>query len=167
MIWGLRSRLEDGPEHHQPGRSRSWPVWRRSRREKAVPLRSCALPWRPRARPRRILAMAPRVANQWEKVIVLRLGRYRPRDPIFGSFRSDRVVMGRRSCRTTGFAAEKTLTSDTVPVNVGVILFWSVADREGLGGGLPGSGRLGRADRAGTLSARPIAKIIVAGVHRR
>ena len=30
--------------------------------------------------------------------------------------------------RTTGFAAEKTLTRDTVPVNVDAVLFWIVTD---------------------------------------
>jgi len=81
-----------------------------------------------------LVALAPRVANQWESAVVLRLGRYQGLKgpglfwvvPLF-----DRVIMwidGR--VRTTGFAAEKTLTSDTVPVNVDAVLFWAVADAQ-------------------------------------
>jgi regulator of protease activity HflC (stomatin/prohibitin superfamily) len=41
----------------------------------------------------------------------------------------DRVAMWLDSrVRTTGFAAEKTLTADTVPVNVDAVLFWAVSD---------------------------------------
>lgn len=80
------------------------------------------------------LALAPRVANQWEKAVVLRLGRFKGlQGPgLFWVFPLvDRIVMwidGR--VRTTGFAAEKTLTSDTVPVNVDAVLFWLVTDPE-------------------------------------
>jgi regulator of protease activity HflC (stomatin/prohibitin superfamily) len=79
-------------------------------------------------------AMAPRVANQWEKAVVFRLGKFKGLKgpglffiiPLF-----DRVIMWIDArVRTTGFAAEKTLTSDTVPVNVDAVLFWSVADPE-------------------------------------
>lgn len=81
-----------------------------------------------------VLALAPRVANQWEQVVVLRLGKYRGlKGP--GLFwvipLVDRVIMWiDRRVRTTGFAAEKTLTDDTVPVNVDAVLFWIVADPE-------------------------------------
>ena len=80
------------------------------------------------------LAFVPRVANQWEQVLVLRLGRYRGlKGP--GLFwvipLVDRVTMWiDRRVRTTGFAAEKTLTADTVPVNVDAVLFWAVGDPE-------------------------------------
>lgn len=81
-----------------------------------------------------ILAQAPKVAKQWEKAIVLRLGRY---DGIRGpglfwivpfldsvtSWIDQRII-------TTSFAAEQTLTSDTVPVNVDAVLFWMVYDPE-------------------------------------
>lgn len=81
-----------------------------------------------------LLALGPRVANQWERAVVLRLGKYTGmKGP--GLFWIvpfvDRVVLwidGR--VRTTGFAAEKTLTSDTVPVNVDAVLFWAVTDAE-------------------------------------
>ena len=81
-----------------------------------------------------ILGQSPRVAKQWERGVVLRLGRYIGlRGPgIFwvipffdkvSSWVDQRVV-------TTSFAAEETLTSDTVPVNVDAVLFWMVHDSE-------------------------------------
>ncbi len=79
-----------------------------------------------------LLAMSPRVASQWENVLILRLGRFvGMKGP--GLFwvipLIDRPAMWLdRRVRTTGFAAEKTLTADTVPVNVDAVLFWSVVD---------------------------------------
>lgn len=81
-----------------------------------------------------LFAQSPRVAQQWERGVVLRLGRYVGlRGPgIFwiipffdkvSSWIDQRVV-------TTSFAAEETLTSDTVPVNVDAVLFWMVHDSE-------------------------------------
>jgi regulator of protease activity HflC (stomatin/prohibitin superfamily) len=81
-----------------------------------------------------LVASAPRVADQWERAIVLRLGRFRSARgpglfvllPLF-----DRVaayVDGR--IRTTTFFAERTLTKDTVPVDVDAVLFWVVLDAE-------------------------------------
>ncbi len=81
-----------------------------------------------------IVAQSPKVAQQWEKAIVLRLGRYvGQRGPgLFwvvplidrvSSWIDQRVI-------TTSFAAEQTLTSDTVPVNVDAVLFWMVHDPE-------------------------------------
>jgi regulator of protease activity HflC (stomatin/prohibitin superfamily) len=82
-----------------------------------------------------LLAMpAPRIAQQWERAIVLRFGRYVGlRGP--GLFWIvpfvDRVssVVDQRTV-ATGFAAEQTLTADTVPVNVDAVLFWMVHDAE-------------------------------------
>jgi regulator of protease activity HflC (stomatin/prohibitin superfamily) len=75
---------------------------------------------------------APRVAEQWERAVLLRLGRFVGlRGP--GLFWVvpfvDRVVawVDQRTI-TTSFAAEQTLTSDTVPVNVDAVLFWMVHD---------------------------------------
>ena len=81
-----------------------------------------------------ILSLSPKVAKQWERAVVLRLGRFVGlRGPgIFwvipffdkvSSWIDQRVV-------TTSFAAEETLTSDTVPVNVDAVLFWMVHDSE-------------------------------------
>src|SRR5918993_1572113 len=81
-----------------------------------------------------ILMQAPKVAEQWERAIVLRLGRFVGlRGP--GLFWIvpfvDRVSswIDQRTI-TTSFAAEKTLTSDAVPVNVDAVLFWMVHDAE-------------------------------------
>jgi regulator of protease activity HflC (stomatin/prohibitin superfamily) len=81
-----------------------------------------------------LLAMSPRVAQQWERAVVLRLGRFVglrgpglffvvPLIDTVSRLIDQRVV-------TTGFAAEQTLTSDTVPVNVDAVLFWVVYDPE-------------------------------------
>jgi regulator of protease activity HflC (stomatin/prohibitin superfamily) len=81
-----------------------------------------------------VLGLSPRVANQWERAIVLRLGRYvGARGP--GLFWIIPFVEGVSSwinqrIITTSFDAEQTLTSDTVPVNVDAVLFWVVYDAE-------------------------------------
>jgi regulator of protease activity HflC (stomatin/prohibitin superfamily) len=81
-----------------------------------------------------MLMPAPRIAQQWERAIVLRFGRYIGlRGP--GLFWIvpfiDRVssTIDQRII-ATGFAAEQTLTADTVPVNVDAVLFWMVHDAE-------------------------------------
>ena len=81
-----------------------------------------------------ILAMSPKVAQQWEKAIVLRLGKYvGTRGPglfwIVPLIDSVSMYIDQRVI-TTSFAAEQTLTSDTVPVNVDAVLFWMVYDAE-------------------------------------
>lgn len=78
--------------------------------------------------------MSPKVAQQWERAIVLRLGRYIGlKGPglfwIVPFIDSVTRVIDQRVV-TTGFAAEQTLTSDTVPVNVDAVLFWVVVDPE-------------------------------------
>jgi regulator of protease activity HflC (stomatin/prohibitin superfamily) len=75
-----------------------------------------------------------KIAAQWEKAVVLRLGKFRALRgpglfwivPIVDSIPSwiDHRVM------VTPFAAEKTLTKDTVPVDVDAVLFWVVWDAE-------------------------------------
>jgi regulator of protease activity HflC (stomatin/prohibitin superfamily) len=81
-----------------------------------------------------LLSLSPRVARQWERAVVLRLGRYVglrgpglfwivPLVDSVSSLIDQRVI-------TTSFAAEQTLTSDTVPVNVDAVLFWMVYDPE-------------------------------------
>jgi regulator of protease activity HflC (stomatin/prohibitin superfamily) len=81
-----------------------------------------------------VAAMSPRVAQQWERAVVLRLGRFIglrgpglfwliPLVDIVSRYIDQRVI-------TTAFAAEQTLTSDTVPVNVDAVLFWMVYDPE-------------------------------------
>ena len=79
-----------------------------------------------------IAMRSPRIARQWDRAIVLRLGRYHamrgpglfwvvPFIDIVGSWIDQRTI-------TTSFAAEQTLTSDTVPVSVDAVLFWMVHD---------------------------------------
>ena len=81
-----------------------------------------------------VLMQSPRIAQQWERAVVLRLGRFVGlRGP--GLFWVlpfvDRVSswIDQRTI-TTSFAAEQTLTSDTVPVNVDAVLFWMVHDAQ-------------------------------------
>jgi regulator of protease activity HflC (stomatin/prohibitin superfamily) len=80
------------------------------------------------------LMFAVRVADQWEKVVVLRLGRYVGlRGP--GLFWIVPVVdqLSRyvdQRVRVTDVRAETALTRDTVPVNVDAIVFWVVWNAE-------------------------------------
>ena len=80
------------------------------------------------------LMQAPRVARQWERAVVLRLGRFVGlRGPgLFWIVPFIDTISSRVDQRTitTSFAAEQTLTSDTVPVNVDAVLFWLVHDVE-------------------------------------
>ncbi|HLB48940.1 MAG TPA: slipin family protein [Anaerolineales bacterium] len=80
------------------------------------------------------LLFAIKIANQWEKVVVLRFGRLRgmrgpglfwivPLVDSVSSWIDHRVTV-------TPFSAEKTLTKDTVPVDVDAVLFWVVWDAE-------------------------------------
>lgn len=81
-----------------------------------------------------LVGLMPRVANQWERAVVLRLGRFRGiHGP--GLFWIvpfiDRVALwADLRVRTTTFAAEKTLTADTVPVDVDAVLFWQIQSAE-------------------------------------
>ncbi|MEO8484481.1 MAG: slipin family protein [Acidobacteriota bacterium] len=79
-------------------------------------------------------AQSPKIISQWERGILLRLGRYVglrgpglffivPFIDRISAYVDQRVV-------TTGFAAEQTLTADTVPVNVDAVLFWMVHNPE-------------------------------------
>jgi len=81
-----------------------------------------------------ILMQAPKVAQQWERGIILRLGRFHGmRGPglffIVPFVDSVTAWIDQRTI-TTSFAAEQTLTSDTVPVNVDAVLFWMVHDAQ-------------------------------------
>ncbi|HII76769.1 MAG TPA: slipin family protein, partial [Methanolinea sp.] len=78
------------------------------------------------------LAAALQIANQWEKAVVLRLGKYKglygpgvfiitPIVETVAYWIDTRII-------TTSFTAEKTLTKDTVPVDVEAVLFWKVVD---------------------------------------
>jgi len=81
-----------------------------------------------------LLAQSPKIAKQWERAVVLRLGRFvglRGPGLFFIVPLLDRVSAWiDQRVVTTSFAAEQTLTSDTVPVNVDAVLFWMVYDPE-------------------------------------
>jgi regulator of protease activity HflC (stomatin/prohibitin superfamily) len=81
-----------------------------------------------------VLMQSPQIAKQWERGVVLRFGRYIglqgpglfwivPFMDSMSSWIDQRTI-------TTSFAAEQTLTSDTVPVNVDAVLFWMVHDAQ-------------------------------------
>jgi regulator of protease activity HflC (stomatin/prohibitin superfamily) len=79
-----------------------------------------------------LASLSIKVADQWEKVVILRLGKFHSLKgpglffliPVIDQIPywiDTRVI-------TTGFKAEKTLTKDTVPVDVDAVLFWKVLD---------------------------------------
>jgi len=80
------------------------------------------------------LMFAIKVADQWERVAVLRLGRFiGMRGP--GAFHMIPIVdsLSRfvdQRVRVTSVTAESTLTCDTVPVNVDAVVFWLVWNAE-------------------------------------
>ncbi len=79
-----------------------------------------------------IVSSAIKIADQWEKAVVLRLGRFHSlRGPgLFFIIPIIDTVAYWIDIRviTTSFTAEKTLTKDTVPVDVDAVLFWKVLD---------------------------------------
>lgn len=81
-----------------------------------------------------LLSSSIQIADQWEKAVVLRMGKYKGLKgpgiffiiPII-----DRIMnyIDQR-IRVSDFKAEQTLTKDTVPVNVVAVLYWTVWDVE-------------------------------------
>jgi uncharacterized membrane protein YqiK len=79
-------------------------------------------------------AASIRIADQWEKAVVLRMGKFLGLKgpgifliiPIID--RIDNYIDQR--VRVTDFSAEKTLTKDTVPVDVDAVVYWTVWDVE-------------------------------------
>lgn len=80
------------------------------------------------------ILFALKIANEWEKAVVLRFGKFRglrgpgmfwliPVMDTIPAWIDHRVMV-------TPFAAEKTLTRDTVPVDVDAVLFWVVWDAQ-------------------------------------
>jgi len=78
------------------------------------------------------ISSAIQVADQWSKAVVLRLGKFRSLEgpgvflivPLIETipYWLDTRVL------TSSFKAEKTLTKDTVPVDVDAVLFWKIVD---------------------------------------
>src|SRR5512133_995347 len=81
-----------------------------------------------------LIASSIQIADQWEKAVVLRMGKFSGLKgpglffiiPILDQINSyvDQRV------RVTEFRAEQTLTKDTVPVNVDAVVYWTVWDVE-------------------------------------
>jgi regulator of protease activity HflC (stomatin/prohibitin superfamily) len=80
------------------------------------------------------LLFSLKVSNQWEKAVILRFGKFHglrgpgvfwilPIVDTIANWIDQRVMV-------TPFAAEKTLTKDTVPVDVDAVLFWMVWDAQ-------------------------------------
>lgn len=79
-----------------------------------------------------ICSLSPQIARQWERGIILRLGKFQSAagPGLFWIFPLiDRVAIWvDQRVITTSFMAQKTLTKDTVPVDVDAVLFWLVWD---------------------------------------
>ena len=79
-----------------------------------------------------LLALSIKIVNQWERVVLLYLGRFvgirGPGLVIIIPFLNTIPVTIDTRVITTSFNAEETLTKDTVPVNVDAVLFWQVFD---------------------------------------
>jgi regulator of protease activity HflC (stomatin/prohibitin superfamily) len=81
-----------------------------------------------------LVSSSIKIASQWEKAVVLRLGKYHRLVgpglffiiPVIDSI----AAWVDQRIRTTSFTAEQTLTKDTVPVDVDAVLFWVVWDPE-------------------------------------
>ena len=74
------------------------------------------------------------IANQWERAVVLRLGRLRAiRGPglfVIVPFIDSVASWLDQRIQTTEFNAEQALSKDTVPVNIDAVVFWQVHDPE-------------------------------------
>ena len=81
-----------------------------------------------------LVAMSLKMANAWQKFVILRLGKLQSVKgpgmfaliPVVDSV----VAVIDERIQTTAFNAEQALTRDTVPVNVDAIIFWHVHDAE-------------------------------------
>jgi regulator of protease activity HflC (stomatin/prohibitin superfamily) len=81
-----------------------------------------------------VIATGLKMANTWEKFVILRAGRLRGvKGPglffIIPIIDNVAAVIDER-IQTTAFSAEEALTKDTVPVNVDAIIFWFVHDAQ-------------------------------------
>ena len=81
-----------------------------------------------------LVSMSVKVANVWEKFVILRVGKLQSVRgagffmiiPVLDSV----VAIIDERIQTTAFNAEQALTKDTVPVNVDAIIFWHVCDAQ-------------------------------------
>ena len=81
-----------------------------------------------------IIASALKMANTWEKFVILRAGKLRgvkgPGLFLIIPVIDHVVAVIDERIQTTAFSAEEALTKDTVPVNVDAIIFWFVHDAQ-------------------------------------
>lgn len=79
-----------------------------------------------------LIAWGIKVADQWQKVVILRLGKFKrlagPGIFFIIPIIDEAAIWLDMRVRTTFFTAEKTLTKDNVPVNVDAVMFWVVTD---------------------------------------
>jgi len=79
-----------------------------------------------------VIGWSMRIAKQWERVVVLRLGKFMklagPGMFFIIPLIDEVPIWIDLRIRTTFFAAEKTLTRDNVPVNVDAVMFWVVVE---------------------------------------
>jgi len=79
-----------------------------------------------------VISSAIQVEDQWSKAVVLRLGKFRSLEGpgVFLIFPLIETIPYWLDTRvlTSSFKAEKTLTKDTVPVDVDAVLFWKIVD---------------------------------------
>src|SRR5437762_4202719 len=81
-----------------------------------------------------IIALSLKMANAWQKFVILRAGKLQGvKGPglffIVPILDNVTAVIDER-IQTTAFSAEQALTKDTVPVNVDAIIFWYVHDAQ-------------------------------------
>ncbi|MCA9179155.1 MAG: slipin family protein [Planctomycetales bacterium] len=80
------------------------------------------------------VSLSPRIIQEWERGVQLRLGRFRrclqPGIAWLVPGADSLAAVVDMRVRSTSFSAEKTLTRDTVPVNVDAVLFWVVTDAQ-------------------------------------
>jgi regulator of protease activity HflC (stomatin/prohibitin superfamily) len=108
------------------GAALAYAIYRVSGRLDALGIMGCAL------LVASFISSGIQVADQWSKAVVLRLGKFRSLQgpglfliiPVIDSipYWIDTRVL------TSAFKAEKTLTKDTVPVDVDAVLFWKIVD---------------------------------------
>lgn len=80
------------------------------------------------------VALSPRIVKDWDRGVLLRLGKFKQvlKPGISWIVPGVDTIAARvdMRIRSTSFSAEKTLTQDTVPVNVDAVLFWVVTDAQ-------------------------------------
>src|ERR1700751_3452052 len=79
-----------------------------------------------------IIALSLKMANTWQKFVVLRAGKLQgvkgPGLFFILPIVDNVVAVIDERIQTTAFSAEQALTRDTVPVNIDAIIFWRVHD---------------------------------------